>query len=103
MIVLHELGHSLGLKHPHDSGGALPNMSGEHGSSEYTVMSYGHTWDHPQSYMQYDIAALQELYGADFTINGGNIVYTWSSQTGGAFVNRFGQGTSVINKVFMTI
>jgi serralysin len=31
-------------------------------------------WDNPQTYMRYDIAALQELYGADFTTNGGNTV-----------------------------
>ena len=41
-------------------------------------MSYGDTWDDSKTYMQYDIAALQELYGADFTMNGGNTVYTWS-------------------------
>jgi serralysin len=103
MIVLHELGHSLGLKHPHDSGGALPTMSGEHDSPEYTVMSYGHMWDNPQTYMQYDIAALQELYGADFTTNGGNTVYSWSPETGEAFVDGVGQGAPVTNKVFMTI
>ncbi|WP_285892590.1 M10 family metallopeptidase [Microvirga terrae] len=103
MLVLHELGHSLGLKHPHDSGGTLPTMSGEHDSPEYTVMSYGNTWDNPQTYMQYDIAALQEMYGADFTTNGGNTVYLWSPETGEAFVNGIGQGAPVTNKIFMTI
>jgi serralysin len=103
MLVLHELGHALGLKHPHDSGGALPTMSSEHDSPEYTVMSYGDTWDDPQTYMQYDIAALQELYGADFTTNGGNTVYTWSAQTGEAFLNGVRQGAPVTNKIFMTI
>lgn len=103
MIVLHELGHALGLKHPHDSGGALPTMSAEHDSPEYTVMSYGHMWDNPQTFMQYDIAALQELYGADFTTNSGNSVYSWSPQTGETFVNGVGQGVPVTNKIFMTI
>jgi len=103
MIVLHELGHALGLKHPHDSGGDLPTMSAGHDSPEYTVMSYGDMWDNPQTFMQYDIAALQELYGADFTTNGGNTVYTWSPQTGEAFVNGVGQGAPVTNKIFMTI
>ncbi|MEE1611970.1 M10 family metallopeptidase C-terminal domain-containing protein [Microvirga sp. CF3016] len=103
MVVLHELGHSLGLKHPHDSGGSLPTMSSVHDSPEYTVMSYGYLWDKPQTFMQYDIAALQVLYGADFVTNSGNSVYTWSPETGEAFVNGIRQGAPVTNKIFMTI
>ncbi|MBZ6074932.1 M10 family metallopeptidase C-terminal domain-containing protein [Microvirga puerhi] len=102
MIVLHELGHSLGLKHPHDYGGTLPTMSSAHDSPEYTVMSYGDMIDYPQTYMQYDIAALQELYGADFTTNSGNTVYKWST-SGETFVNGVGQGVTAGNKIFLTI
>ncbi|MCB8820637.1 M10 family metallopeptidase [Microvirga rosea] len=103
MVVLHELGHSLGLKHSHDSGGYLPAMSKLHDSPEYTVMSYTSMWDNPQTYMQYDIAALQEMYGADFATNSTNTVYKWSPETGEAFVNGVGQGAPVTNKIFMTI
>ncbi|MET0745097.1 MAG: M10 family metallopeptidase [Microvirga sp.] len=103
MAVLHEIGHALGLKHPHDSGGALPTMSADKDSPEYTVMSYGHLSDHPQTYMQYDVAALQALYGADFTTNGGSTTYRWSPQTGETFVNGVGQGSPDRNTVFLTI
>ena len=101
--ILHELGHSLGLKHPHDSGGALPKMSAARDSVEYTVMSYKTFYDSPQTFMQYDIAALQAMYGADFVTNGGNTVYSWSPTTGQAFVNGTGQGAPVKNYIFMSI
>ena len=37
--------------------------------------------------MMYDIAALQHLYGADFTANAGDTTYAWSPTTGASFVN----------------
>ena len=67
-------------------------------------MSYRHlSGDYPQTYMQYDIAALQAMYGADFTTNSGNTVYKWSASTGETFVNGVGQGTPLRNKIFLTI
>ncbi len=102
-LVLHELGHALGLKHPHDSGGVLPKMSAAHDSAEFTVMSYRLTQDDPQTFMQYDVAALQAMYGADFVTNSGNSTYSWSATTGQAFVNGVGQGAPVKNYIFMTI
>ncbi|WP_194164495.1 M10 family metallopeptidase [Microvirga thermotolerans] len=102
-LLLHELGHSLGMKHTHDSGGNLPKMSAGHDSTEFTVMSYNVT-GRPQTFMMYDIAALQEMYGADFTTNSGNTVYSWSPQTGETFVNGVGQGKpGYDNKIFLTI
>ena len=48
---------------------------------------YNETWGHAQTYMMYDIAALQYLYGADFTTNAGNTTYTWNPTTGATFVD----------------
>jgi serralysin len=112
---LHETGHALGLKHGHetDTYGALP---ANHDSLEYSVMTYrsyvgastdgGYTNEFggfPQTLMQDDIAALQYMYGANFSYNSGSTVYSWSDTTGEMFVNGVGQGAPAANKIFMAI
>ena len=70
--MLHETGHALGLKHPHEASGSFGAMPLDHDSLEYTVMSYrsyvgasttsGYTNasdSYPQTLMMYDIAAIQ--------------------------------------------
>ncbi|HEY0043279.1 MAG TPA: M10 family metallopeptidase C-terminal domain-containing protein [Allosphingosinicella sp.] len=113
---LHELGHALGLKHPHESeGGAFGTMSVAHDSSEYTVMSYrswaGQTgtgyaneaFGFAQTPMMYDIAALQYLYGANFAHRSGDDVYAWDPATGELRINGAGQGAPGANRIFMTL
>jgi Ca2+-binding RTX toxin-like protein len=79
MVVLHEIGHTLGLKHPHDDGVPLPY--GED-NRQYTVMSYNehpNYWSiEPSSLLLYDIAALQYLYGANMSTRSGDTVYSWN-------------------------
>ena len=80
MTHIHELGHALGLQHTHDSGSgpfgaALP---ADRRDIEFSVMSYLSFTDAPpgytneqfgfaQTFMMYDILALQYLYGADYS------------------------------------
>ncbi len=110
----HELGHSLGLKHGHETSnfGALPaNVN----SNEYSIMTYAtfigdnaggvdyETWGAPQTFMMLDIAALQAMYGADYSTNSGNTTYSWSPTGGETYVN----GNLAIdpggNRIFMTV
>ena len=101
--ILHEIGHTLGLKHPH-----LPRPFGaapqDVDSLEFSVMSYRsfvgarpnagyHAEDggFPQSFMMLDIAALQHLYGANFSVNSGNTVYNWSPDGGATSGQRRGR------------
>ena len=56
-----------------------------------------------QSYMMYDIAALQYYYGANFGNVGKNFTYSWDRSTGQEFINGQGQGEPLIDKVFETV
>ena len=112
---MHELGHNLGLKHGQDTS-AYGAMTAPHDSMEYSVMTYrsyvgaplvggygNETWGYAQTLMMHDIAALQHMYGADFTTNSGNSTYSWDANTGQTFINGVGQGAPGGNRIFMTI
>jgi serralysin len=45
----------------------------------------------------YDIAALQDIYGANYSTNAGDSVYKWSPTTGEMFINGVGQGAPAGN------
>ncbi|MEQ9355834.1 M10 family metallopeptidase C-terminal domain-containing protein [Coleofasciculus chthonoplastes] len=113
----HELGHALGLKHGHETGGVRNvSMNSNRDSMEFSIMTYksyvGHpgsggytneTWGYAQSLMMYDIAAIQQMYGASFGYNSGNTTYTFDKDTGEMSVNGVGQGTPGANRIFRTI
>lgn len=114
--LLHELGHALGLKHPHEATGITGQaMETAWDNSEFTVMSYrshsGGTlgqltagpWDLPQTYMMLDIAALQTLYGADYGLRDGDTRYSWNPATGEMSIDGAAQGRPGANRVFMTV
>jgi Ca2+-binding RTX toxin-like protein len=86
MVVLHEIGHTLGLKHPHDPDGLTSpaTLLPEEDNRQYTVMSYNPHPNYlnpplePSSLQLYDIAALQYLYGANMSTRNGDSVYAWN-------------------------
>ncbi len=109
ITVMHELGHSLGLAHPHDGGDTfdepdatvfpgvtpgIPNDTGNYGLNQgiWTTMTYNDGWSQvPASSdaygyqgtpMAFDIAALQQLYGANMTYHTGDDVYALPTANG---------------------
>jgi serralysin len=93
-LLMHEIGHGLGLAHPHDTDMGtlvLPGVTssssiGTNGYNQdlYTIMSYNAHPDSSSGFLRYghaatpmafDIAALQYLYGANTTFASGNDGY----------------------------
>ena len=105
ITLIHELGHGLGLAHPHDTGGystifeGVTSSFGDYGDNNqnqgiFTTMSYNDGWqtqypshtDSGYGYqgtpMAFDIAALQILYGANNSYNTENNTYNLPTVNG---------------------
>ena len=126
--MMHEIGHTMGLKHGHQDYtnsdlsfyfGTSPrygsqSLTPDRDGQAWSLMTYtpapftnsnfaGEKINQPQSYMQYDLAALQYMYGANYTTNADDSVYSFSQTTGEMFINNVGQGAPSGNKIFLTI
>jgi serralysin len=103
ITLIHELGHGLGLAHPHDGGGesgifpgvGSPWDSGRDGLNQgiWTTMSYVDGWDEAQppgdaygwqgTPMAFDVAAIQAVYGANTGYRRGDDAYALPDGNGG--------------------
>ncbi len=127
--ILHEIGHTLGLKHGH-SDYTVDDMGSFFGLDQalfgtraleydkdgqlWSLMTYtsapntspdfnGDGQSQPQTYMMYDIAALQFLYGANYATNAGDTVYKWNPSTGALSINGVSRGDPAGNVVNETV
>ena len=97
-IFVHEIGHGLGLAHPHDRAqgtSVFPGLSspydlGDFGlnRTNYTVMSYNQALGstvglgNAAGPMAFDIAAIQQLYGANTAFMAGDNIYQLAQVAG---------------------
>ena len=105
ITFIHELGHAMGLAHPHDNGGTwldkslvFPGVTPGKGFGDFgdfnlnqgifTTMSYNNGWQssgvagYQASLMALDIMALQYIYGANTTYAAGDNAYVLATRGG---------------------
>ncbi|WP_412509397.1 M10 family metallopeptidase C-terminal domain-containing protein, partial [Roseovarius sp. SYSU LYC5161] len=104
--------------------GLLPDGSGRDGTRDledavdgqsWSLMTYtlapggfsafgGEEFNQPQTFQLFDIAALQYLYGANYSgATSGNTTYSFSTTTGEMFIDGTGQGAPTDNIILRTI
>ncbi len=63
-VAVHEIGHALGLRHPHESSGVYPPIDDPlYDRKFFTTMSYSGYGHHGREFRELDFLALAKLYG----------------------------------------
>jgi Ca2+-binding RTX toxin-like protein len=100
LTYLHEIGHSLGLKHPFGHADAVgdigegPFLAEHEDSTAYTLMSYtSNPADYRLFYSALDIAALQYLYGPAAGAFAGDTVHVLDPNASNIFYDGSGNDT----------
>ena len=94
-LMLHEIGHGLGLSHPgqYNGGGSTYDSNADHwnDSYQYTNMSYwsetetGAYFGHMSTLALHDILAIQIEYGTNWETRSGDDVYGFNATAGDAY------------------
>jgi Ca2+-binding RTX toxin-like protein len=107
--LIHEVGHGLGLQHPHYFPGDVqtthPDVGVALDNERYTVMSYSgatsaNAYGHAVTMMALDIAALQQQYGAETYANDASTYTLFDAQDSALQLN---EGDMHIGRAYAAI
>ena len=111
-LLIHELGHALGLKHTHDDGGTGRPTASEVDLEQFdidwaSIMSYQDEFEfnrlswNPATPMPLDIIGLQHLYGTNNNVNAGDTILVTEDTADYRTFRDNGRGTDRIDASLM--